>query len=87
MVTWGTFATVWGEINPLIGREYLEARQEGAELPVKIRIRYLIGVEPTMRVKWTDEGSVDHYYYLEAPAQNVEGRRREMLLMAREQVQ
>lgn len=82
--TWSDVATVWAEISPLIGREYIEARQETGELPVKIRMRYRSGIQADMRLQWTDETAAVHRYELTAPPQNVEGRRREMILMCRE---
>jgi len=48
--TWHDYATVWGALEPLRGREYLAAQQEGAEATGKITIRYLPGLKPTMRL-------------------------------------
>lgn len=76
--TWVTFATRWAEVAPLVGREYLEGRQLGAEISVRVRIRYLADVKPHMRVKFGTE-----YYDIES-VQNVETRDREMVLMCKE---
>lgn len=48
--TWTTMATVWVSIEPLEGREYFAARQVNAEVTGRIRMRYLPGVLPSMRV-------------------------------------
>lgn len=49
---WSDHATVWAAIEPLTGREYWGAQQVNSEVTGKIRIRYLPGVDPTMRVKF-----------------------------------
>lgn len=48
--TWSTVATVWAAIEPLQGREFFAAQQVQAETSVRIRMRYLAGVLPSMRV-------------------------------------
>jgi len=42
-VTWGTFATVYGSVEPLRGREYFAAKEQRAEVTTRIRIRYRTG--------------------------------------------
>jgi SPP1 family predicted phage head-tail adaptor len=48
--SWDTFATVWSSLEPIAGREYFEAKQTMADTTHRIRIRYLSGVVPKMRV-------------------------------------
>jgi SPP1 family predicted phage head-tail adaptor len=50
--TWATFAEVWASIEPFtIGsREYYQIASYIAEVSTKIKIRYLAGVAPYMRV-------------------------------------
>lgn len=48
--SWVDYAYVWAAIEPLSGREYFAARQESAEVTVRITIRYLKDVTPEMRV-------------------------------------
>lgn len=48
--TLATFATVWAEILPLRGVEMFTAQQFQSKVTAKIRIHYLNGVSPTMRV-------------------------------------
>lgn len=48
--TWGTYATVWGSVEPLRGRELVAAQEKQARYDVRIRIRYLRGVTAKMRV-------------------------------------
>ena len=50
--SWSTFKTVWAEISPLRGHEYWEAKQINSQIAGKIRIRYLPGVKPDMRVNF-----------------------------------
>lgn len=49
---WSEFATVWAAIEPAIGKEYYAAKQIDSRVDGKIRIRYLEGLEPTMRIIW-----------------------------------
>lgn len=50
-ITWSTFATVPAEVQPLSGREYVAMRQAQADVSVRVRLRYLSGVNPAMRVQ------------------------------------
>ena len=49
-VTWTAVDTVWASIEPLRGREYLEGRQEQADVSHRVRMRYQGSIVPTMRV-------------------------------------
>lgn len=51
---WTTFAQQWADIQPLSGRELLTLRDEMASVTTRIRMRYLAGVVPTMRVVYGD---------------------------------
>lgn len=79
-ITWATFATVWGSVEPLTGREFLEAKQSQAEVSVRIRIRQLAGVLPEMRVVF------GAHTYEVLSVIYVEERKREVQLMCRESV-
>ena len=46
--------TAWASVEPLKGREYLEAQKLRAELTYRIKIRYLADLEQSMRVKFKD---------------------------------
>jgi SPP1 family predicted phage head-tail adaptor len=48
--TWGTFATVYGSVEPLRGREFWAAKEQQAQVDTRIRIRYRAGVTPKMQV-------------------------------------
>jgi len=48
--TWTTFATVWAEIRPIRGGEGLAGDQVVADMTHTIRIRYLAGLTPKMRI-------------------------------------
>lgn len=76
--SWTTFATVWGSVEPLTGREYLEGKALTAEVTYRIRIRSLSGVTPEMRV------SYDSRYFQIVSVMDVDERNREMILMCRE---
>ncbi len=47
--TWTTFATVFGEIRPVSGREYLSSDKAFAEISSVITIRFLAGLLAKMR--------------------------------------
>lgn len=47
---WATFATVWGSVEPLRGREFWAAKELQAQVSTRIRIRYLAGVTAKMQV-------------------------------------
>lgn len=48
---WQTEHTVWADIVPVTGREFLQSGTETAEVTFKIYIRYLDGIDADMRVK------------------------------------
>ena len=50
--TWTTYATVWGSITPLSGRELTEQQQVISEVTHKARIRYRSGVTSEHRIVW-----------------------------------
>jgi SPP1 family predicted phage head-tail adaptor len=48
--TWGTFATVSAAVEPLRGQELWAAQAQQARVTTRIRIRYLTGITPKMRI-------------------------------------
>jgi SPP1 family predicted phage head-tail adaptor len=72
---WVDFATVWAAVEPLRGREYLLAQNTNTELSVRVRIRYLRGVTPGMRVKYGER-----FFDIQSVI-DVDERHREMHLM------
>lgn len=78
-ITWEDVATVWGSVEPLRGREFMEGRQIQAEITHRIRVRYYPdGIEPEYRVVY------DSRYFDVMAVIEVEERHREMHLMCRE---
>lgn len=73
--TWETFATVWAAVEPLRGREYFQSNAIQSELTTRIRIRYLAGVNPHMRVLYNGRT-----FHIQAVI-DVDERHREMQLM------
>jgi len=49
--SWQSVATVWAEVSPLSGREFIAAQAMQAGVTVRITIRYRAGVTPVMRIK------------------------------------
>lgn len=50
--TWTTFSTVWGDIQPLRGRDFIAAQASNSEVTTKVIIRYLAGISPKWRLKY-----------------------------------
>lgn len=51
---WRTVRTVWGDIVPVSGREYLSANRDTAEITCKIYLRYLKNLTPRHRIVMKD---------------------------------
>ncbi len=78
--TWQTFATVRAAIEPFTGGEYFDSQQTTSKISTRIRLRYLAGVKPAMRVLY---GS--RVYNIEATI-NVEEKNQELQLLCTEVV-
>lgn len=76
--TWSTYATWWAQIQPLSGREYVEAAKVNSEVGVKMKGRYISGVTPIMRAKFGTR------IYAVVAVINIEERGREMELFCKE---
>lgn len=82
VITWNTWKSVWANVRPMSGYQYMQAQAQTVEAKVmtEIRIRYLDGIDnETMRVMHGAE-----VYEIEAIL-HVQERRREMRLMCRRQ--
>lgn len=77
---WSTFATVYAAIEPIVGREKIIASQVNDQQEMNVRIRYLPGVSPKMRIKYGTRT-----FQIEGVV-NVDERDREMKLMCIEQL-
>lgn len=49
-----TVHTVWADIAPVSGKEYMASNRETAEITNKIYIRFRSGIKSTMRIKHGD---------------------------------
>ncbi|MFW6069656.1 MAG: phage head closure protein [bacterium] len=78
--TWSTLAEVWGAVEPLLGRQFLEARVQGQEVSHRIKIRGGVAVTPEMRARF---GS--RIFEIESVI-DVQERGVEMVLMCQELV-
>ncbi len=47
IASWSTDATVWASVEPISGREMLNAQQQHAEITHRIRMRYQPGTSVT----------------------------------------
>lgn len=73
--TWSDVATVWASVEPLRGREFLDARQLQREISAHITIRWRDDVDAGMRVRWTDPAGTAHLYDIEAVLPDATHRR------------
>src|SRR5574343_88264 len=48
--TWTTFGEVWAEVKPALGSEAIANGMTLAQQPVRVRVRYVAGLEVGMRV-------------------------------------
>nr|DAL96910.1 MAG TPA: Putative head tail adaptor [Caudoviricetes sp.] len=79
--TWEDYKTIWAAVSNLHGREYFAAAAVQAENTVKFTIRYLQGLDTTMRIlfqgKQYNITSIDNIKYqnryIEIKAQEVVG--------------
>ena len=79
-ITWVTYYTVNGSIEPLIGREYWQSKQISSEISGKINIRYIKGITAKMRIKFGNR-----YYNIESII-DPEERHRELILFVSEKI-
>jgi SPP1 family predicted phage head-tail adaptor len=65
--TWEDYKTVWAAVSNLHGREYYAAAAVQAENTVKFTIRYLTGLDTTMRISFRgkiyDIAAIDNIKY------------------------
>lgn len=82
-LTWSTYMTAWAAIEPLRGREYMEAKQVQADVDTRIRLRGQASktIQPSMRVKFGAR-----IYEIVSPPINVSEIGKEVQLMCREQI-
>lgn len=46
--------SLWAEVNPVRGKEYIESQKIASELQYKITTRYREGINPSMEVRWAN---------------------------------
>lgn len=80
VITWDDYVTVWGSVEDLSGREFLQRDRAGAEVTTRVRIRYRDDLVEEMRAVW---GS--RTFDVEAILDPT-GRGRELEIMCRELV-
>ena len=85
---WEEVVTAWASVEPLRGREFVEARQEQNQITVKIRMRYQRGITilpDSMRAIWVDGDEFRHVYDI-LFVQNIMGMDKEVDLMCKERL-
>lgn len=64
VLTWSTFAVVKGSIDPLSVKELIAAKAVQSELSARIKIRYISGLDASMRLVNIDTGDI---YVMDGP--------------------
>lgn len=70
---WHPFATVPAMIEPVSGREYWSAAQSNREATVRVTIRYMDGIEDSMRVLYKANDRLKVYEMTSLPINGKEG--------------
>ena len=60
--TWSTFAIVYANIKPLVGKDLLEANQLVNQISHDVTIRYRRGIKAKMRISY-----LDRYFEIASP--------------------
>lgn len=74
------FATVWASINPITGKEAFLSNTDFSTVSHKIKIRYLAGVDASMRIAWNDRVFKIKYFI------NYQEANREVEFLCEEQI-
>jgi len=74
--TWNDLATVWASVEPLQGKELLQAQQMNSVVSTKIKIRYRKGITSDMRISYGGK-----YYNIKGNPINPGMRNEELHLM------
>jgi len=77
-VTWTDVATVWAQVSPLAGREYLLGRAMEEQNDIRVRIRFIPNLTPSMRILHGNK-----VYDIQA-VQNIDSANKELVLMCKE---
>ena len=78
--TWEDEEYVWAKVWALRGREYVQSREQHADITIRVIIRYRPDVTPSWRIKFGER--ILHVVHVI----DLQGRRRELELMCREVV-
>lgn len=85
--TWTPFAQAWAGFEPLSGRELVAAKQVQGEETTRIRMRFIAGLNPKMRVAFVDLIQNKTRIFDILGITNTEERNREITLVCVERYQ
>lgn len=80
---WSDVVTLWAKIEHLTGKEVVNQAEYTAEITDRFTLPFVPGIEPRMRVSYTDANSKTHFYDI-LFVQNVEERGFFLELLAKE---
>lgn len=79
--TWTTFTMAYANIKPLVGKDFLAAKQIVDEVSHDVTIRYRTGIKPKMRILY-----LDRYFEISAVI-DWEERRKWLFLKCKEVIE
>lgn len=69
---WQEVATVWAEIAPISGREFIMSQAIQSQVTARLTIRYRDGIDASMRAVHVRRGRPDTIYNIKAVLSDVE---------------
>lgn len=76
--TWVSFAVSYASVTPVSGKEYFESKKTNASITHKIKIRFINGITPLMKIFYDGrEFEIDSVL-------NIREENKELLIMATE---
>ena len=52
VVSWANLVAVWAKVEPISGREFFYAHQISVEVTHRVKVRYLITINESMRIMY-----------------------------------
>lgn len=63
-IAYNYYCKSWAKVEPLSGKQYMEAKKEREELTYRVTVRYRPDITDDMRIKYT-KGTTTKYFIIE----------------------
>jgi SPP1 family predicted phage head-tail adaptor len=63
---WADAFTLWGSVEPILGREYIALRQQQVDVTHRVRVRRRAGIKEAMRIKIDMDSRDPLYLHIES---------------------